>query len=90
MALHNNPFVQIIKSSHFNVQHFYLYMKQIIIIINNWVDKKKKKNKKHDHYNFSRALVFVRSSRVSLQTCLAAFSSPLGDLPLKRSKFGKK
>ena len=42
------------------------------------------------HYNFSKHLVLVNISLVNLQTCFAAFSSALGDFPLKRSKFGKK
>lgn len=42
------------------------------------------------HYSFSKARLFVRSSLVSLHTCLAAFSNPLGDFPLNKSRFGKK
>lgn len=42
------------------------------------------------HYSFSRARLLVNNSLVSLHTCLAAFSKPLGDLPLNRSRFGKK
>jgi len=40
--------------------------------------------------SFSSERVFVSSSLVRRHTCLAAFSNALGDLPLKRSRLGKK
>ena len=41
-------------------------------------------------HSFSKALVFVSSSLVSLQTCLEAFSMAEGLLPRKRSRLGRK
>lgn len=40
--------------------------------------------------SFSSDLGLVRSSRVSLHACFAAFSRALADLPLKRSRCGRK
>ncbi len=41
-------------------------------------------------HNFSKALVFVSSSLVSRHVCLDALSMADGDLPLKRSRLGRK